>query len=165
MPYSIDQVNQMSQEEFVAAFGAVFENTPAIAHQAWNNHPFTSVQHLHQQMLKVVDEMDQQSQLTLIRSHPDLGSKAKMAEASVQEQSGAGLNRLTIEEYELFQQLNQAYRDQFGMPFIIAVKNHTKDSILEAFQQRLKNSVDAEIQQALSEIAQITQFRLLSLVE
>jgi 2-oxo-4-hydroxy-4-carboxy-5-ureidoimidazoline decarboxylase len=88
-----------------------------------------------------------------------------MAEASVQEQVGAGLNRLTHEEYESFQQLNQAYKDKFGFPFIVAVRNHTKNSILDAFKQRLNNTVDVEIQQALSEIAQIAQFRLFALVE
>ncbi|HEY9698900.1 MAG TPA: 2-oxo-4-hydroxy-4-carboxy-5-ureidoimidazoline decarboxylase [Trichocoleus sp.] len=165
MSYSIDEINQMSQEEFVAAFGTVFEETPAIAHQAWKNRPFISADHIHQHMLKVVHEMDQKSQLTFIRSHPDLGSKAKMAEASVQEQAGAGLDRLTPEEYECFQQLNQAYRDKFSFPFIVAVKNHTKDSILEAFKHRLNNPLDMEIQQALSEIAQITQLRLSTLVK
>ena len=165
MSYSIDEINQMSQEEFVEAFGTVFEETPAIAHQAWKNRPFISADHMHQQMLKVVNEMDQKSQLTFIRSHPDLGSKAKMAEASVQEQAGAGLDRLTPEEYECFQQLNQAYRDKFSFPFIVAVKNHTKDSILEAFKHRLNNPFDMEIQQALSEIAQITQLRLSTLVK
>jgi 2-oxo-4-hydroxy-4-carboxy-5-ureidoimidazoline decarboxylase len=165
MPYSIDQVNQMRQEEFVEAFGSVFEDSPTIAHQAWESRPFTNAKHLHEQMLKVVEGMDQDSQLILIRSHPDLGSKTKMAEASVQEQAGAGLDRLTPEEYECFQQLNHAYREKFGFPLIIAVKNHTKHSILEAFKDRLHHPLDVEIQQALLEIAQITQLRLSALVQ
>lgn len=165
MIYSIDQVNQMSQEEFVAAFGNVFEETPAIALQAWNHRPFTNATQLHQQMLKVVNEMEQDSQLNFIRSHPDLGSKTRMAAASVQEQAGAGLDRLTPEEYECFHQLNQAYRHKFGFPFIIAVRNHTKESILETFKHRLNNSLNMEIQQALSEIAQITQIRLSALIK
>lgn len=165
MPYSINQVNQMSQKEFVEAFGSVFEETPTIAQHAWESRPFTNAAQLHQQMLKIVNEMDQESQFAFIRSHPDLGSKAKMAEASVQEQSGAGLDRLTPEEFESFQQFNQAYKDKFGFPFIIAVKNHTKDSILNAFQHRLNNTVDAEIRQALLEIAQITRLRLFALIE
>lgn len=165
MVYSIDKINQMSQEEFVEAFGNVFEETPAIAHQAWEHRPFVDATHLHMQMLRVVNEMDQESQLTFIRAHPELGSKTKMADASVQEQTKAGLDRLTSEEYQDFQRLNQAYRNKFGFPFIIAVKNYTKDSILETFNNRLNNSFDAEIQQTLSEIAQITQLRLLTLVK
>jgi 2-oxo-4-hydroxy-4-carboxy-5-ureidoimidazoline decarboxylase len=165
MSYSIDEINQMSQEEFVEAFGNVFEETPAIAHNVWADRPFANATHLHEQMLKVVHAMDQERQLTFIRAHPDLGSKTKMAEASVQEQTGVGLDRLTPDEYERFQQLNQAYKDKFGFPFIVAVRNYTKDSILDAFQDRLNNPVDLEIQQALSEIAQITQLRLLTLIK
>ncbi len=165
MIYAIDEINQMSQEEFVKAFGNVFEETPAIAHQAWKHRPFTDVKHLHLQMMRVVHEMAQESQLAFVRVHPELGSNTKMADASVQEQTKAGLAQLTSEEYKRFQQLNRTYRDKFSFPFIIAVKDHTKESILEAFNSRLKNSFDAEMQQSLLEIAQITQLRLLALVK
>ena len=160
MFYSITELNQMSQEGFVEALGAVFEDTPAIAHQAWNQRPYADMTELHQKMVDVVHAMSRDEQLALIRAHPDLGSKAKMAEASVKEQAGVGLNQLTPEEYERFQSLNQAYKKKFGFPFIIAVRHHTKNSILDAFERRLNNTVEAEIEQALTEIAQIAQFRL-----
>lgn len=165
MSYTIAQLNQMSQVEFVEALGGVFEHTPAIARQAWRQSPFVDVSDLHRKMVDVVQQMSQVEQIALIRAHPDLGSKAKMAEASVQEQSGVGLDQLTSEEYEHFQVCNQAYKDKFGFPFIIAVKNQTKASILEAFAHRLQNSVDAEMEQSLAEIAQIAKFRLMRLVE
>ena len=164
-PYLITELNQMSQEAFLQALGAVFEETPAIAQDTWNQRPFADVAELHQRMTNVVRAMSRDEQLTLIRMHPDLGSKAKMAAASVKEQAGVGLERLDPEEYERFQSLNQAYKDKFGFPFIVAVKNHTKDSILKAFEQRLENTVDVEVEQALSEICQIAQFRLLNLVK
>jgi 2-oxo-4-hydroxy-4-carboxy-5-ureidoimidazoline decarboxylase len=121
---------------------------------------------LHQKMVEVVQGMTQAEQLALIRAHPDLGSKAKMAEASVKEQAGIGLNQLTPEEYDRILLLNQAYKDKFGFPFIIAVKNHTKATLIEAFEcTDLQNPVDAEMELALTEIAQIAKFRLLELVE
>lgn len=131
MPITIAEVNQMRQSEFVEALGGVFEHTPAIAQQAWDQRPFIDVSDLHQKMVNVVQQISRAEQLALIRAHPDLGSKAKMAEASVQEQAGVGLNQLTPVEYARFQVLNQAYKDKFGFPFIVAVKNHTKASILE----------------------------------
>ncbi|MBW4691591.1 MAG: 2-oxo-4-hydroxy-4-carboxy-5-ureidoimidazoline decarboxylase [Lyngbya sp. HA4199-MV5] len=164
MPYSIAQLNQMAQGEFVAALGAVFEDTPAIAHATWNQRPFTTVTDLHQAMVAIVQQMTQAEQLVLIRAHPDLGSKAKMAEASVQEQAGVGLDRLTPAEYDRFHTANEAYKARFGFPFIIAVKKHTKDSILDAFDRRLHHSPEAEITQAIIEITQIAQFRLEALV-
>ena len=164
MSYTITELNQISQEAFVEALGAVFEHTPAISHQTWNKRPFADVTQLHQSMVDVVKAMTRDQQLTLIRAHPDLGSKAKMAEASVKEQAAVGLERLNPEEYERFQTLNQGYKHKFGFPFIIAVKHHTKASILEAFSLRLENSVDAEMEQALTEIAEIARFRLLDLL-
>lgn len=165
MSYTIAQLNQMSQAAFVEVLGGVFEHTPAIATQAWMQRPFVDINDLYQKMVDVVQQMSQVEQLALIRAHPDLGSKAKMAEASVQEQAGVGLDQLTPEEYERFQVCNQAYKDRFGFPFIIAVKNQTKVSILEAFDRRLQNTKDAEMEQALAEIAQIANFRLMGLVE
>jgi 2-oxo-4-hydroxy-4-carboxy-5-ureidoimidazoline decarboxylase len=165
MAYSIAQLNDMSQIEFVGTLGAVFENTPAIAHHTWYQRPFTNLTDLHQAMLQVVSHLSKTEQLALIRAHPDLGSKTKMADASVQEQAGAGLNWLTPGEYGRFQALNQAYKEKFNFPFILAVRNHTKTSILEAFEQRLQHSGEVEIQQALTEIAKIAEFRLLDLIE
>lgn len=162
--YSVDDLNQMSQGEFVVVLGEVFEHTPTIVQQAWEQRPFATLDDLHQGMVQVVERFSIDEQLALIRAHPDLGAKAKMAEASVQEQAGVGLDRLTAEEFDRFQTLNQAYKAKFGFPFIVAVKNHTRDSILSAFEQRLNHSVDVERQQALDEIFQIAGFRLAHII-
>lgn len=164
MPYSIAQLNQMSQDAFVATLGAVFEATPTIAREAWTQRPFTDSTDLYEAMVNVVNAMTQAERLTLIRAHPDLGSKAKMADASVQEQAGAGLDQLTAEEYDRFHALNQAYKEKFGFPFIMAVKLHTKASILEAFDRRLHHTPEAEVKQALTEITQIARLRLAALL-
>ncbi|GAP96373.1 2-oxo-4-hydroxy-4-carboxy-5-ureidoimidazoline decarboxylase [Leptolyngbya sp. NIES-2104] len=164
MPYSLFDLNQMEQSAFTEALGEIFEQTPTIASQAWEQRPFTDVDDLHQKMLTVVNAMSDEQQFALICAHPDLGSKAKMAEASTQEQAGAGLDRLTAEEYDRFHRLNEQYKSQFGFPFIIAVKNHTKTSILEAFETRLQHSQPDEMRQAIAEISQIAYFRLLQQV-
>jgi 2-oxo-4-hydroxy-4-carboxy-5-ureidoimidazoline decarboxylase len=163
--YHLKELNEMSQADFTETLGEIWEETPAIAQQSWQYRPFTDIESLYQSMVKVVQEMSAAEQLALINAHPDLGSKTKMAQASVQEQSQAGLSTLSPEEYEQFQSLNQAYKDKFGFPFIIAVKNHTKASILEAFKHRLQNDLESEKQQALAEISKIARFRLEALIE
>ncbi len=165
MPYSLDAINQMSQAQFVSALGGIFEQTPLIAQSAWHDRPFESVEDLHQKMTAIVHALDLEAQLALITAHPDLGSKAKMADASVKEQAGVGLDRLTPDEYDRFQSLNQAYKDRFGFPFIVAVKNHTKTSILAAFEERLQHSQPEEQQRAIAEICQIAYFRLMDQVK
>ena len=158
--YAIATLNQMSQSKFMEALGSIFEHTPEIAAQAWQERPFDDVTNLHQVMTAIVENMSESDQLKLIRAHPDLGSKFKMAEASVQEQSTVGLDQLSSDEYSRFQQLNDAYKQKFGFPFIIAVRNHTKDSILAAFEQRLENTIALERKQAIAEIIEIARWRL-----
>lgn len=160
MVYSLDQLNQMSAAEFVQALGPAFEETPTIAAQVWPQRPFASVDELHQRMVAMVRAMTPAEQLALIKAHPDLGKRAAMAEASVAEQSQAGLTSLSPEEFERFQSLNQQYQDAFGFPFILAVAGHTKASILENFAQRLTHTPEVEMARALAEIEQIARLRL-----
>lgn len=157
---SLSQLNQMSQGEFIAVLGTIFEDSPWVAEQAGLKRPFTDIPSLYQTMVDIVKNSNSDQQLALICAHPDLGSKAKMAEASVKEQAGVGLNCLTSSEYEQFHQFNESYKNKFGFPFIIAVKNHTKASILAAFEQRLNHSIEEEKITALAEIYKIAQFRL-----
>lgn len=160
MSYPINTLNQMSQSEFIEVLGSIFEHTPEIAAEAWLERPFADISELHQVMAAIVNKMSEADQLKLICAHPDLGSKFKMAEASVQEQSTVGLDQLSAAEYDHFQQLNDDYKQKFSFPFIIAVRNHTKESILSAFEQRLLNSLETEREQAIAEIIEIARWRL-----
>ncbi|WP_448561601.1 2-oxo-4-hydroxy-4-carboxy-5-ureidoimidazoline decarboxylase [Trichothermofontia sp.] len=163
--YTIAHLNQLDVDTFEQVLGDIFEATPAIARQAWSQRPFANGAELHRAMVAVVAAMEPTAQLALIQAHPDLGSRAQMAAASLQEQASVGLDQLTADEYDRLQTLNQAYRDKFGFPFIIAVRNHTKTSILQAFEQRLQHSAAVEHQHALTEIYQIARFRLEALCD
>jgi 2-oxo-4-hydroxy-4-carboxy-5-ureidoimidazoline decarboxylase len=165
MPHSLAALNQMSQAEFIQALGPTFEDTPAIAAKVWQQRPFQSVEELHQQMVALVQAMSPQEKLALIQAHPDLGSRVAMAEASIAEQSGAGLDQLSPAEYDQFQRLNQQYRQTFGFPFILAVAGHTKASILQNFAQRVNNAPNVEMARALTEIETIAHLRLQSWVQ
>jgi 2-oxo-4-hydroxy-4-carboxy-5-ureidoimidazoline decarboxylase len=160
MPFSIAELNSFSQEEFVDALGTVFEATPSIAAQTWHSRPFADRKDLFQKLIATLQQLTPAAQLALIRAHPDLAGKVQMAQDSVQEQAGAGLDRLSPAEFDRFQTLNHAYKTKFGFPFIIAVRNHTRATILAEFDRRLQNPIETEQQQALTEITQIAQFRL-----
>ena len=155
----------MERDEFVRVFGPVFEETPGIAQVAWLQRPFQSKAELVQAMMDVMRSRSPSQQLALIQAHPDLGTKAHMADASVQEQSAAGLSQLSSAEFKQFQQLNQDYKAKFQFPFIVAVKHHNKASILAAFQQRLQNDREAEQATALAQIAEIARLRLDDLIQ
>lgn len=153
-------VNGLSETAFVEAFGELFEQSPALARALAQQRPFESGAAMQAAIAPILQSLSPEAQVAFLCAHPDLGSKAKMAEASVQEQAGAGLDQLSPAEFARFQQLNQAYRARFGFPFIIAVRNHTKDSILAAFEERLQHSVAVERDRALSEVQTIIGFRL-----
>jgi 2-oxo-4-hydroxy-4-carboxy-5-ureidoimidazoline decarboxylase len=158
--YTIAELNDLDQAAFTAALDGIFEETPSIACQAWHAKPFSDRDALHSAMVAVVRSLPPAEQLALIKAHPDLGSRTKMADASVQEQTSAGLNQLSPTEYDQFTALNNTYKKRFGFPFIIAVGHHTKDSILAAFAARLQNSPAQEQEQALAEIFAIAALRL-----
>src|SRR5262249_28239143 len=88
-----------------------------------------------------------------------------MAAASVSEQAGLGLDRLSDEEYARFERLNAAYQQRFGFPFVICVRRVTRDALLDAFERRLTNDVGAELATALDEIGHITRLRLVERVD
>ncbi|MGE0748909.1 MAG: 2-oxo-4-hydroxy-4-carboxy-5-ureidoimidazoline decarboxylase [Rhodospirillales bacterium] len=160
--------NALDRAGFVAALGAVFEHSPWVADLAYAARPFADVAALHRAMVAAVEESGAGRQLALIRAHPDLAGKAARAGAlgahSTREQAGAGLDRLSEEEYARFHRLNDAYQARFGFPFIIAVRDHDKASILAAFETRLRHDADSERVEALRNIARIAELRLADLV-
>ncbi|MFC4766731.1 2-oxo-4-hydroxy-4-carboxy-5-ureidoimidazoline decarboxylase [Effusibacillus consociatus] len=160
MKLTVEDLNRLTLPEFVERVGWVFEHSPWVAKRAWVDRPFSSVDILHQTMVGVVEKADCQDQLSLIRAHPDLGTRVKMSSVSQREQSGAGLDQLSQEEYEDFLELNRSYMQKFGFPFIMAVRGQTKETIKFALQERLSHSKEDESAHALQEIYKISRFRL-----
>ena len=115
-------------------------------------------------MMDAVRAAPPEQRLTLIKGHPDLAGKAAragtMTVESKAEQASAGLDRLSEAEFAQFHRLNDAYREKFGVPFIICVRRHSKDSILQQFERRLENTMSAETETALGEIFRIAALRL-----
>ena len=100
------------------------------------------------------------SQLALVRAHPDLATRAKLTDDSNREQAGAGLNTLTADEFARFTDLNTRYRKRFDFPFIFAVKGATKHMILDSFEARVNNDPAVEFETALQQVCRIFRFRL-----
>ena len=165
----IGSTNAMDRRAFVAAYGGVFEHSPWVAERAFAARPFADVDKLHAAMVAAVGAAGRDQKLALLRAHPDLAGKeaqeGTMTDSSVAEQASAGLNRLTRAEMAELNRLNGAYRDKHGFPFIIAVRNHTKDSILREFARRLSNDSEAELAAGLEQIYAITRMRLARLFE
>jgi 2-oxo-4-hydroxy-4-carboxy-5-ureidoimidazoline decarboxylase len=161
---TLPELNAADQTGFVAMLADIYEHAPWVAERAWAHRPFPNVTALHEAMMAAVRAAPAQEQLALINGHPDLAGKAALAgnmtRDSTAEQAGAGLDRLSAEEFARFHQLNKTYREKFAFPFIVCVRRHSKDSILRQFEHRLHNDAAGEQQTALTEIFRITALRL-----
>ena len=164
MLLSIDDLNRMAVAEFTARFGDVAEHSPWVAERAAGARPFADREAVAQAFSAALRGAARDEQLAVLRAHPDLAGRAavmgELAEESRKEQAGAGLDRLTPEEFERFTALNAAYKERFGIPFIFAVKGATAAMILAAFEERLVNAQEVEVENALDNVCRIMRFRI-----
>jgi OHCU decarboxylase len=165
---TLPQLNAMGEEAFVDSLGALFEHSPWVARGAWSRRPFAGVDQLHCALEAAMRAAPRDRQVALIRAHPELAGRqaqaGELTEASTREQSGAGLDRLSAAEVSELDGLNRAYRERFGLPLIVCVREHTPQSILAWGRERLERAPDAEVETALGEIAKIARLRLADVV-
>jgi OHCU decarboxylase len=157
----------LAHDAFIAVFGPVYEASPWVAEAvgpAVARGELDALPALAEAMRAVVDDAPRDQRLALIRAHPQLAVAGRMAEASVQEQRGAGLDQCSSEELAEFRRLNHAYLERFGHPFIVAVKGLSRGDILTAFAARLDNDAEAEFATAMTQIHRIAGFRLAALL-
>ena len=161
---SLQSVNELSASEFIARFSDIAEHSPWVAVEAERSRPFPTHEALVQAFQAAVINASRNAQHDLILEHPDLAGRAALAGSvaaeSRREQSGAGLDTLTSEEFERFHNLNETYRSRFGFPFIFAVSGATKFQILDAFDQRISGTLEEERLTAIAQILRIIRFRL-----
>ncbi|MDB5524835.1 MAG: hypothetical protein JWM58_2598 [Rhizobium sp.] len=160
----------MDRADFVSRFGGVFEHSAWIAQRAFEAHEIPghlSAEWLHHVLSGAFRAASEEERKKVLRAHPDLAGKLAIAGNltidSRQEQTGAGLDRLTETEFARFTDLNTRYHAKFGFPFIIAVKGLTKEEILHAFENRIHNSRQVEFETACYEVEKIARLRLNSM--
>ena len=159
----IKNINKLSQSEFVKVFANIFENASWIAKDVYNEKPFKDFADLSQKMLSIFSTSTKENQLKILKAHPDLADKTKIGSLtpdSKKEQSNAGLDQCSEEEFNEFKNLNNEYKKKFGFPFIYAVKGKEKKYILSNFRQRSSNDIDVEFIEAKKQVKTIASLRL-----
>jgi uric acid transporter len=185
---SLEEIGALDRAAFVETFASLFQGPRWIAEQAYEARPFATLADLRRAFQDAIFEAPPERVLELTRSYPRVGRMARRDETaaelgippeqvdalmtvsglgpeSLRDQSSAGLDRLSRDEFDEFDRLNRAYEERFGFPFIIAVREHTKDGILSAGRARLDNGAAQERAAALVEIAKIANLRLLDIAE
>ena len=160
-------MNGGNKQSFVARFGAVYEHSPWVAEEVFDEYTDTSAlgtKVLADQFETIFMNASQEQQLAVLRAHPALAcaqaEQNLLSADSRSEQTGAGLDQCSEREFMLFQEMNAMYFGKNGFPFIIAVKGRDRQQILVAFRDRLNNVYATEFQTALTQVCQIARFRI-----
>ena len=163
--------SQMGRAGFVASFGSIFEHSPWIAERAFDlelGPAHDSALGLHNALARMFRSASPAERLAVLTAHPDLAGKLAAAKRltaeSTAEQSSAALDALTDAERDRFQSLNAAYTAKHGFPFIIAVRDHDKASILAAFETRIGHDTATEFATACAQVERIAELRLKALL-
>lgn len=160
--------SQMDRDHFVSEFGGAFEHSPWIAegaHALELGPMHDCAAGVHNALARVFRSASEEQRLGVLNAHPDLAGKLAAAKRltaeSTAEQASVGLDALTDEERATFTALNEAYTTKFGFPFIIAVRDNTKESIMAAFKRRIDNDRDTEFAEACRQVERIAELRLI----
>ena len=166
-PAAVARPSQMAQGNFIAAYGGIYEHSPWIAERAFDlelGPAHDRAAGLANALARVFRSASHDERLGVLRAHPDLAGKLAAAKRltgeSTAEQASAGLDALTDDERAQFTSLNSAYVEKHGFPFIIAVRDHDKASILAAFKTRIDNPSDDEFETACRQVERIARLRL-----
>jgi len=125
----INKINKLPQSEFIKIFANIFENARWIAEELYVQKPFNDFEELSSKILNIFENATKDKQLKILNAHPDLANKTKISlltPNSLKEQTSAGLDQCTEEEFDEFKHLNEQYKKKFGFPFILAVKEKIK---------------------------------------
>ena len=167
----IERPSQMTKQRFVERFGGIFEHSPWIAEGAWAlelGPAHDCATGLHNALARIFRSASPDQRLAVLRAHPDLAGKLAAAKRltpeSTAEQASAALDALTDEERATFQRLNSDYVAKHGFPFIIAVRDNNKASILQAFATRIGNDTTTEFATACAQVERIAELRLKDLL-
>ena len=158
----INKINKLPQSEFVKVFANIFENARWIADELYNQKPFNDFEELASKILGIYDNATKEKKLKIIKAHPNLADKTKISlltPDSLKEQTNAGLDQCSEEEFNEFNKLNENYK-KFNFPFILAVKGKNKNEILNNFRKRISSDPETELNEAIKQVRQIASLRL-----
>ena len=153
-------LNTFNENQFISLFGSVFEKSEWIAVETFKKKPFKNSQDLINKMIKIYESCSIDQIMIILNLHPKLAIEKKLTSFSTKEQSGAKLDKCSVEELSEFDRLNFDYEKNFKFPFIIAVKGKNKNEILENFRTRINNDYKKEFQEAKKQVVKIALFRL-----
>lgn len=168
-PLSLADLNALPAVQFCRLFRNVIECWPQAADAAVASRPFASVGALIGAFLQHIDALPDSDRIQILRLHPDLAGRmaaaGELTAESTAEQRQAGLAELDAAQSGELRRLNDEYRERFGFPFVICVRQTNRfEAIVAGLRRRLQNTLAEEIAQGTAEVRQICRLRVEALV-
>ena len=140
----VENINKLENTEFINIFKNIFEHSDFITHEVEGLRPFQNKLDVINSFIKVFDALAMDVKIKIIKAHPDLGDKIKIAE---------GLTE--------FHKLTDEFKKKFGIPFIFAIRGKSKSDILKEFETRLKSdNIEQELDKSINQVKKIATLRL-----
>ncbi len=158
----LEEVNTMSQEQFVDTFGTLFQGPGWMVERAYGQRPFSDTRDLRAAFQESLFAATPQEQTDLINAYPRLGQTLDedTPMESLEDQGTRGLTHLGEQDQKDLDELTASYHEQFGFPLVVCVRDEGSfDDLIRHGWARTRNSSVQEHNIALVEIAKIAGYR------
>ena len=161
----VENINKLEKLEFINIFKNIFEHSDFITHDVEELRPFKNKSDVIDSFINIFNSLSMEVKINIVKSHPDLGDKIKIAEGLTEfsslEQSGAGLTNCNDAEFKKFHKLNDEFKKKFSIPFIFAIRGKAKIEIFDEFESRLKSdNIEEELDKSINQVKKIATLRL-----
>jgi 2-oxo-4-hydroxy-4-carboxy-5-ureidoimidazoline decarboxylase len=163
--FTMDDINAMSFSDFIATFGEVVEHAPWVAEKTYAKRPFRDENALWHALKEVILSEPITVWESILNAHPELSGQeataGKLTDFSSHEQARLGLTSLSAEHFAHMREFNRRYREKFGFPFVICVKQVADlPTLFREQSRRINRGVDVERQQGIQEVFAIARIRV-----
>ncbi|WP_286959776.1 solute carrier family 23 protein [Arsenicicoccus sp. UBA7492] len=179
---TIDDVDAMGRDEFVATFGSLYTGAAWPVERAWEARPFGSTTALRAALQEAVLSGTREEQDALVRSYRDVGELVLAAvdaedagaprgpiasdtEVALLDTSSLALDRIDDVQRDEIHRLSTAYQDTHGRPLVMCVTNLADlDQLVEQGWRRVESSPAREHRASLGQVSAIADARFDALV-
>jgi len=162
MARSIEELNALEADAFVADLGPLFEGAPRFLRRLADARPFEDEEALFGVARAIAREMPEEEQVELLDAHPRIGADpATVSDLSRREQGheATGSDEQAWVGDEL-QALNEAYEGRFGFRFVVFVAGRPRADIIPILERALHADRDEELRRGLDDAVLVATERM-----